>query len=53
MTLEQLYYREIFNEYYPRCENMIHIFGAKFIDATDASAGTLDIYKKFKIRKSN
>ena len=46
MTLEQLYYREIFNEYYPRCGNMIPYFWMpKFVNATDSSARTLEVYK--------
>ena len=52
MTLEQLYYREVFNEYFPYGSNMIPYFWMpKFINATDASARTLDIYKKFQNKK--
>ena len=45
-TGEQLYYRNIFNSYYKNCEDIIPYFWMpKFIDAADASARTLTIYK--------
>ena len=45
-TLEQKYYRDIFNEKFPTFDNVIPYFWMpKFIDATDASARTLGVYK--------
>ena len=45
-TLEQFYYREIFEKYYPNQEKSIPYFWMpKFVEANDASARTLDIYK--------
>ena len=44
-TKEQIYYREIFEKEYPNCEKVIPYFWMpKFVDATDSSARTLDIY---------
>ena len=47
-TLEQLHYRMIFESYFPNCNlNIIPKFWMpNFVDATDASARTLDVYKK-------
>jgi len=49
MTLieaEKYLYREIFDKYYPECENIIpYMWMPKFVDAKDASARTLDVYK--------
>ncbi len=46
-TLEQIYYRSIFEKYYEGCGNIIDFFWMpKFVDAKDSSARTLDIYKK-------
>ena len=48
-TLEQMYYRDIFCKYYKSasCQKIIPYFWMpKFINATDASARTLDIYKQ-------
>ena len=45
-TLEQLYYRTIFDKSYNMCEHTIPYFWMpKFIDAQDASARTLHIYE--------
>lgn len=46
-TKEQMYYRNIFNELYPNCDNLIPYFWMpKFIEnASDSSARTLNIYK--------
>jgi asparagine synthase (glutamine-hydrolysing) len=47
-TLEQLFYRNIFSEKFPHysCDKTIPYFWMpNFIEATDASARTLDIYK--------
>jgi asparagine synthase (glutamine-hydrolysing) len=43
-TKEQLYYRNIFEEYYPDCTTIPYFWMPKFINATDASARTLSIY---------
>ena len=46
-TKEQYYYREIFNQKYPNSQYVIPYFWMpKFVNATDSSARTLDIYKK-------
>lgn len=45
-TNEQIYYRKIFDKYYKNLDNTIPYFWMpKFINAADASARTLDIYK--------
>ena len=45
-TLEQKYYRDIFNEKFPGHSNVIPYFWMpKFVEATDASARTLNVYK--------
>ena len=50
-TLEQLHYRMIFNKYFKDQEKSIPYFWMpNFVDATDASARTLDIYQQ-KITK--
>lgn len=44
-TKEQLYYRVLFDIYYPNCEKVIpYYWMPKFVAAKDASARTLDIY---------
>ena len=46
-TLEQLYYRTIFEQFYPNMGYLIPYFWMpKYIDALDSSARTLDIYNK-------
>ena len=45
-TVEQYYYRNLFEQYYPGSYNIIHNFWMpKYINATDPSARTLTIYK--------
>ena len=45
-TKEQQYYRHIFDQYYKGCSNLIPYFWMpRFVDATDSSARTLQIYK--------
>jgi asparagine synthase (glutamine-hydrolysing) len=45
-TDEQLYYRNIYEHYYPNQGELLPYFWMpKFVDAEDASARTLDIYK--------
>lgn len=44
-TLEQLYYRDIFEVYYPKCCDVISDFWMpKYINANDSSARTLGVY---------
>lgn len=51
-TLEQLHYRMIFESYYPSQSHLIPSFWMpNYTNATDASARTLDIYKKHKCKK--
>jgi len=51
-TLEQLHYRMIFESYYPSQSHLIpHFWMPNYTNATDASARTLDIYKK-KVEKT-
>ena len=48
-TLEQLYYRDIFTNHFPNplCSKIIPYFWMpKFVEATDASARTLNVYKE-------
>ena len=46
-TNEQHYYRNIYDSLYPNTYNVVPYFWMpRFIDATDASARTLNIYKK-------
>lgn len=47
-TKEQYYYRTIFDTAYPNCENIVPYFWMpRFINANDASARTLNLYKKY------
>ena len=53
-TKEQIYYRSLFEQYYPNCENVVPYFWMpRFIDACDASARTLNIYKKYQTNDEN
>jgi asparagine synthase (glutamine-hydrolysing) len=46
-TNEKYYYREIFESYYPDLDNIIpYYWMPKYVNAKDASARTLDIYKE-------
>ena len=46
-TLEQLYYRTIFDKLYPNMATSIpHFWMPNFVDATDSSARTLDVYNQ-------
>jgi len=46
-TLEQLYYRTIFDKLYPNMATTIpHFWMPNFVDAKDSSARTLDVYNK-------
>lgn len=46
-TKEQSYYRNIYDNFYPNTFNLVPYFWMpRFIEATDASARTLKIYKK-------
>tara|TARA_Y100000389_G_scaffold37620_1_gene31958 strand:+ start:2768 stop:4447 length:1680 start_codon:yes stop_codon:yes gene_type:complete len=47
MTIEQTYYRLIYNKYYKHTDNLIPYYWMPcFVEASDASARTLDIYNK-------
>ena len=47
-TKEQYYYRTIFDTAYSNCENVVPYFWMpRFINANDASARTLNLYKKY------
>ena len=51
---EKYLYREIFNKYYPHCERVIpYMWMPKFVDATDASARTLQVYKSKQPQKKS
>ena len=44
-TKEQIYYRNLFEQYYPQCAHIIPYFWMpKYVNAKDASARTLDVY---------
>ena len=46
-TFEQLYYRTIFDKLYPNMATSIpHFWMPNFVDATDSSARTLDVYNQ-------
>ena len=46
-TKEQIYYRELFEWFYPNTANVIpHFWMPRFVDAKDSSARTLDIYNE-------
>ena len=48
-TKEQMYYRQLFDLYYPNLETVVPYFWMpKYIEATDPSARTLSIYSTFK-----
>jgi asparagine synthase (glutamine-hydrolysing) len=45
-TKEQFYYRTLFDHYYPNCANVVPYFWMpRFVNANDASARTLNVYK--------
>ena len=45
ITKEQKYYRRIFDNYYPKCDQLIPYFWMpRYVNATDASARTLSLY---------
>jgi len=46
-TKEKMYYRKLFEEYYPNMSHVVPYFWMpKYVNATDASARTLNIYNK-------
>ena len=52
-TLEQAYYRYLYNRDYLGCEDTIPYFWMpRFIEANDASARTLDIYRDIYVKKT-
>ena len=47
VTQEQKYYKSKFDKYFKNCDNVIpHYWMPKYVDATDASARTLDVYNE-------
>ncbi len=54
-TLEQAYYRGIFENYFPKCSHVIPYFWMpRFCEASDSSARTLQIYKdKTQVRSDD
>ena len=53
-TIEQKYYRSLYNKHYNGCDELIPYFWMpKYVNATDASARTLDIYKTVNDSNSN
>lgn len=53
-TMEQLYYRTIFDNLYPDQEHLIPYFWMpKYVDATDSSARSLDIYNNSSLDTIN
>jgi asparagine synthase (glutamine-hydrolysing) len=44
LTKEQKYYRYLFEKYYPGCQTIPYFWMPKYVNATDASARTLNIY---------
>ena len=52
ITLEQAYYRMIYNHYYNMTDNLIpYYWMPKYVDANDASARTLCIYNQDKMEE--
>jgi asparagine synthase (glutamine-hydrolysing) len=46
-TIEQTYYRYLFEKHFPNCEHVVPDFWApRFVKSSDPSARTLEIYKK-------
>ena len=44
--MSKQYYKDIFDKYYPNQRDVIpYLWMPKYVDADDASARTLDIYK--------
>ena len=51
-TDEQRYYRNIFNKAYPGCESLVPYFWMpKYVNATDASARSLEMYNQNAIKE--
>jgi asparagine synthase (glutamine-hydrolysing) len=52
-TEEKMYYRKLFEEYYPNMSHIVPYFWMpKYVDASDASARTLNIYKEVPRRET-
>lgn len=52
-TEEKMYYRKLFEEYYPNMSHLVPYFWMpKYVDASDASARTLNIYKDVPRRET-
>jgi asparagine synthase (glutamine-hydrolysing) len=53
-TLEQKYYKHLFDKHYPDCEGFIpRYWMPKFVEARDSSARTLDLYNEISNDHSN
>lgn len=52
-TSEQVYYRRIFESHYHNANILPHFWMPRFVDATDASARTLSIYRNKTDKKDN
>ena len=52
-TSEQVFYRRIFESHYPGANILPHFWMPRFIDATDASARTLSLYRAKMDKKDN
>ena len=51
---EKYLYKSIFDKYYSGNDKIIpYMWMPKFVEATDASARTLDIYKKKQVKQEN
>jgi asparagine synthase (glutamine-hydrolysing) len=51
---EKLYYRKIFNSYYPHCNKLLPYFWMpRYTNACDPSARTLELYYEKDASKSN
>ena len=52
-TEEKMYYRKLFEEYYPNMSHLVPYFWMpKYVEASDASARTLNIYKEVPRRET-
>jgi asparagine synthase (glutamine-hydrolysing) len=50
-TEEKIYYRKLFEEYYPNMSHIVPYFWMpKYVDAVDASARTLEVYNSRELR---
>ena len=53
ITLEQIYYRDTFDKYYPNCYNILPYFWMpNYVNATDCSARTISFYKNIQNKEN-